>query len=95
VQAEEENLMAIPIIIETSNPDVFPRYWTVRADGERPEHQVAMHIDPGPRTAIFQCSCASKYSWSCGVEFDPQPCAHILPVCLALLEERKNAAGHD
>jgi hypothetical protein len=76
-------------MIETSNPEVYPRYWTVRADAELPEHQVAMHIDHGLHAAIFQCSCGSKYSWSCGVEFDPQPCGHILPVCLALLQERK------
>jgi hypothetical protein len=79
--------MSTRIIIETSDPNLYPRYWTVRADGELPEHQVAMHVEHGLHAAVFHCSCGSKYSWSCGVEFDPQPCAHILRVCLVVLAE--------
>ena len=37
--------MPTPIVIETSNPEVYPRYWTVRADMDPREHQVAMRID--------------------------------------------------
>ena len=87
--------MSTPILIETSNPEVFPRYWTVRADADLPDYQVAMHIDQGLRAAIIQCSCGSRYSWSIGVDFDLQPCAHIVPVCLAVLEERKGGLGNE
>ena len=88
-------LMPIPIIIETSNPEVYPRYWTVRADTDPREHQVAMRIDHGLHADIFICSCGSKYTWSPGVVFDAEPCLGILSVCLALLEERNKGVGHE
>ena len=42
---EKDVQMSTPIIIETSNPAVFPRYWTVKPDADLPEYQVAMHVD--------------------------------------------------
>jgi hypothetical protein len=40
VQVEEENRMSTPIVIETSNPAVYPRYWT-----EHMENKIAISFD--------------------------------------------------